>query len=157
MDWWGAGGPSRVPQRGAAAGTAMTGSAHLVVTACWCLIKKGSGEFPGIPVVRTQHSHCQGPGFNPYLGDLTPHKPRSAAKKRIQERPFKGSSFGWQTRELPTPTQRGLRINLQRMAVTFSVHVILGKLPEPLLLHLKAHRVVARTKWDDPCRPGLSP
>lgn len=68
VDWWGAGGPSRVPQHGAAAGTTMTGSSHLVLTACWCLIKKGSGEFPGIPTVRTQHSHCQGPGFNPYLG-----------------------------------------------------------------------------------------
>ena len=35
------------------------------------------GEFPGGPVVRTPHSHCQGPGFNPSSGS---HKQHSAAK-----------------------------------------------------------------------------
>ena len=26
-------------------------------------------EFPGGPVVRTQRSHCQGPGFGPWSGN----------------------------------------------------------------------------------------
>ena len=93
MDGWGTGGPSRVPRRGAAAGTTMTGSTHLVVTACWCLIRKGPVEFPDNPVVRPQCSHCQGSWVQSLVGDLTPHKPHSAAKKRVQERPFKGSSL----------------------------------------------------------------
>ena len=27
------------------------------------------GDFPGGPVVRTLHFHCQGPGFNPWSGN----------------------------------------------------------------------------------------
>ena len=30
--------------------------------------KKRKREFPGGPVVRTLRSHCQGPGFDPWLG-----------------------------------------------------------------------------------------
>ena len=33
--------------------------------------------FPGGPVVRTLHSHCPGPGFNPWS-----HKTHSMAKKK---------------------------------------------------------------------------
>ena len=30
------------------------------------------GEFPGSPVVRTLHFHCQGPRFNPWLENQDP-------------------------------------------------------------------------------------
>lgn len=36
------------------------------------------GEFPGIPVVRTQHFHHRGPEFHPWLGNT--RKPHSVAK-----------------------------------------------------------------------------
>ena len=28
-----------------------------------------TGDFPGGPVVKTQHSQCRGPGFNPWSGN----------------------------------------------------------------------------------------
>ena len=31
--------------------------------------KNGIRKFPGSPVVRTLHSHCQGPKFDPCLGN----------------------------------------------------------------------------------------
>ena len=51
---------------------------HLLTRKKWA-IKKAKGEktdqrehgqreFPGGPVVRTLHSHCRGPGFNPWSG-----------------------------------------------------------------------------------------
>ena len=33
------------------------------------MVNSTSREFPGSPVVRTPFSHCQGPGFNPWLGN----------------------------------------------------------------------------------------
>ena len=35
----------------------------------WSNIKNRLWEFPGGPVVRTRHSHCQGPGFDPWSGN----------------------------------------------------------------------------------------
>ena len=29
-------------------------------------------KFPGGPVVRTRHSHCRGPGFDPWSGNQDP-------------------------------------------------------------------------------------
>ena len=46
-------------------------------------------EFPGGPVVRTQHFHGRGPGFNQsLLGELRSRKPQGTAKtKRKKNRP----------------------------------------------------------------------
>ena len=35
--------------------------------------KKHQGDFPGGPVVKTLHSQCRGPGFNPWSGNQIPH------------------------------------------------------------------------------------
>ena len=34
--------------------------------------------------MRTQHFHCCGPRFNPWLGELRPHKPQVIAKPHLQ-------------------------------------------------------------------------
>ena len=36
-------------------------------------------DFPGGPVVKTQHFHCRGVGFDPLLGELRSHMPHSTA------------------------------------------------------------------------------
>ena len=35
----------------------------------WRLNNVCNGKFPGGPVVKTLHTHCQGPGFNPWSGN----------------------------------------------------------------------------------------
>ena len=40
------------------------------------------GEFPGSPVVRTLHSHCRGPRFNPWLGTKVLQDVRHGQKKK---------------------------------------------------------------------------
>ena len=40
------------------------------------------GEFPGSPVVRTPHSHCRGPGFDPWLGNRDPASHTVQPKKK---------------------------------------------------------------------------
>ena len=43
--------------------------------------------FPGGPVFRTLHSHCPGPGFNPW-----PHKTHSMAKKKKKHTKQEGNT-----------------------------------------------------------------
>ena len=45
-------------------------------------------EFPGDPVFRTPCFHCQGPGFNPWLGnkDLIPSVQQKKRKKKLQSK-----------------------------------------------------------------------
>ena len=33
------------------------------------ILRKGAWDFPGEPVVKTPHSQCRGPRFNPWLGN----------------------------------------------------------------------------------------
>ena len=46
----------------------------------WQLNRHGR-EFPGCPLVSTQHSHCQGP-VQSLVRELRSHKPSSAGKKK---------------------------------------------------------------------------
>ena len=55
--------------------------------------KVGVGEFPDSPRVRTPHSHCRGPWFNPWSGNRDPascilrsKKPPPAPKKKTKEK-----------------------------------------------------------------------
>ena len=49
------------------------------------LKKKETREFPGGPVVRTPCSHCRGPRFNSWLGNLEPTSPVVGQKKKKKE------------------------------------------------------------------------
>ena len=40
------------------------------------------GDFPGSPVSRTQHFHCRGLSFNPWLRELRSCNLHNAAKKK---------------------------------------------------------------------------
>ena len=45
-------------------------------------VKKPPQDFPGSPVVRTQHFHCRGPGFNPWSGNWDPASLAAWPKKK---------------------------------------------------------------------------
>ena len=45
-------------------------------------------EFPGGPVVRTQHFHCQCPGLIPGRGTKTPEAARHSQKKKKKKYSF---------------------------------------------------------------------
>ena len=44
--------------------------------------KREGWEFSGGPMVRTPCSHCQGPGFDSVVGELSAHKSHSMIKKK---------------------------------------------------------------------------
>ena len=44
--------------------------------------KRNGGEFPGGPVIRTQHFHCRGPGLIPGWGTKIPQAVRRGQIKK---------------------------------------------------------------------------
>ena len=47
-------------------------------------LKSQCWDFPSVPVAKTLHSQCRGPGFDPWSGNLIPHaanKSYAAAKR----------------------------------------------------------------------------
>ena len=48
----------------------------------YIFLNTGSWEFPGATVIRTPHSHCWGPRFNPWLGNWDPTSHGAQPKKR---------------------------------------------------------------------------
>ena len=60
------------------------------------LIKPRRSKFPGSSVVRTPHSHCQGPGLNPWSGNQDPtgqsNTKRTKAQPEVSERGNSGNS-----------------------------------------------------------------
>ena len=43
--------------------------------------KESSWDFPGGPVVKTQHFHCSGHGTDPCFGELGPRMPNKQMKR----------------------------------------------------------------------------
>ena len=51
------------------------------------------GEFPGGPVIRTQHFHCQGPGLIPGQGNKIPQVMQCKKRKRKKKKHIKSMNF----------------------------------------------------------------
>ena len=76
------------------------------------LKKPCSWEFPGHPVVRTQHFHCCGPKFDPWLGTKIPQSAQCSQKKkkrwsRVPEHRKQAMGTAWQIIKLEEEGQQG--------------------------------------------------
>ena len=61
--------------------------------------REGFGEFPGGPLVRTLCFHCQGPRFNPWLGNKDPRSHSvQPKKKKERERGLHEGGHAWTRR-----------------------------------------------------------
>ena len=61
-------------------------------------------------MIRTQHFHCCGPRFNPWLGELRPHKPQVIAEPYLQS--FGFSRPGEGRKKLPLRSSQVMLILL---------------------------------------------
>ena len=81
------------------------------------LKKPCSWEFPGHPVVRTQHFHCCGPKFDPWLGTKIPQSAQCSQKKRwsrVPEHRKQATGTAWQIIKLEEEGQQGKEQETER-------------------------------------------
>ena len=121
-------------------------------------------EFPGGPVVRTCHFHCQGPGFNPSRGTKIPQATRCVQKnKHTNKRPKIKPELGLAIpREIPTlhsNSGQDIRVSLffpvpyERFFLSPNLLFCQGCSPGRVLLHMM---VSILTPPPVSLEPGLS-